>query len=73
VKSGQTKEISQRVESYASLPSLDSTISFGVPIVVTQFEHYIQEEEATNDVIEDLKLKGQVPDSITVHKPKRNT
>ena len=53
VESGQTKGISQRVDSDASSPYLDSTLSFGVPTVVTQFERYVQEEEDIDDVIED--------------------
>ena len=45
VKSGQTKGISQRVESDTSSPSPDSTVLFGVPTVVTQFGHYVQEKK----------------------------
>jgi len=72
LESGQTEGISQRVESDASSPSPDSTVSSGVPTIMTQFEHHVQEKEDTNDVIEDPELKGQVPDSIAAHKPKRN-
>ena len=36
VESGQTEGISQKVESDASSPSSGSTVSFGVPTVVTQ-------------------------------------
>ena len=72
VESGQTKETSQRMESDSSSPSSDSTVSFGVPTVVTQFECHVQKEEVTDDVIEDSEPEGQVPDSIAAHKPKRN-
>jgi len=73
VESDQTKGISQRVESDASSPSPDSIVSFGVPIIVTQFEHHVQEVEDTDDVIEnpDPEPEGQVPDSIAAHKPKK--
>ena len=71
VESGQTKGISQRVESDASSPSPDRTISFGVPTVVTQFERHVQEKEDTDDVIEDPEPEGQVSDSIATHKPKK--
>jgi len=72
VQSGQSKKISQRVESDASSPSPDSTISFRVPNVMTQYKRHVQEEEDTDDVIEDSELEGQVPDSMVAHKPKRN-
>ena len=42
-----------------------------MPTIVTQFEHHVQEEANTNDVIEDPKPEDQVPDSIAAHKPKR--
>ena len=72
VESGQTKGISQRVESDASSPSSDSIVSFGVPTIVTQLERHVQEEEDTDDVIEGPEPEGQVQDSIAAHKPKRN-
>jgi len=72
VESGQTKRISPRVDSDASSLSSDINILLGVPAVVTQFEHHVQEEANTNDVIEDPKPEDQVPDSIAAHKPKRN-
>jgi len=50
----------------------NSTVSFGVPTVVTQFERHVQEDEHTDDMIEDPKPEGQVSDSIAAHKPKRN-
>jgi len=64
--------ISQLVESDASPPSPDSYVSFRVPSVMIQYEHYVQEEEDTKDVIEDPESEGQVQDSIALHKPKRN-
>ena len=48
-----------------------TTVSFGVPTIMTQFEHHVQEED-TCDVIEDPEPEGQVPHSIVAHKPKRN-
>ena len=72
MESGQTKGISQRMESDASSPSPDSTVSFGVPTIVTQFKRHVQEEKDTDDVIEDLEQEGQVTDSTATHKPKRN-
>jgi len=59
------------VESDACSPFLDNIVSLEVSTVVTQFERHVQEEEDTDDVIEDPKLEGQVPDSIAAHKPKR--
>ena len=70
VESSKTKGISQCVESDASSPFSDSTASFGMPTVVTQFEHHVQEEEDTDDVIEDPEPEGQVQDSIATQKPK---
>ena len=68
---GQTKGISQWVER--SLPSPDSTVSFRLSSIMTQYMHYLQEEdEDTDDVIEDLEPKGQVQDSIATHNPERN-
>jgi len=46
------------VKSDASSPSLDSTVSFGMPTVVTQYERHVQEEKDTDDVIEDPKPEG---------------
>ena len=57
------------METDASSPSPDRIVSFGVPTVVTQFERHAQEKEDTDNVIEDSAPKGQVPDSIIVHKP----
>ena len=71
VKSGQTKRISQRVESDTSSPSPDSTVSFKVLTVLTHYERYVQEEEDTDDVIEDPDPDGQIPNSIATHKPKK--
>ena len=71
-ESGQTSEISQRMESDASPPSLDSFVSFKVSSVVTKYGHHVQEVEDTHDVIEDQEPEGQVKDSIVAHKPKRN-
>ena len=59
------------MESDASLPSPDSSVSFRVPSFVTQYEHHVQEEEDTEDVVEDQEPEGQVLDSIAAHKPKR--
>ena len=70
MESDQTSEISQRVESDASPPSPDSSVSFRVPSVVTQYGHRVQEED-TEDVIEDQEPEGQVQDSIAAHKPKK--
>jgi len=39
---------------------------------VTQYENHAREEKDIDDVIEDPEPKGQVGDSIVVHKPKRN-
>jgi len=72
VKSGQTKRISQRVESDTSSPSPDSTVSFKVLTILTHYERYVQEEEDTDDVIEDPEPEGQISDSIAAYKPKRN-
>jgi len=69
VESGQTKGISQRVESDASPPSPDSFVSFRMRFVVTQYKHHVHEEEDTEDIIEDPKPKGQFKDSIAAHKP----
>ena len=62
-ESDQTKGILQRVESDASSPSPDSSVLFNVSFVVTQYEHHVQEEEDTDDVIEDSEPEGQVQDS----------
>ena len=59
------------MESNASPSSPDSFVSFRVPSVVTQYEHRVQEEEDTEDVVEDNEPEGQVQDSIATHKPKR--
>jgi len=72
VKSGQTKRISQRVESDASPSSPNSSISFRVPSVVTQYEHQVQKERETKDVNKDPEPEGPVQDSIAAHKPKKN-
>ena len=72
MESGQTSEISQRMESDASPPSPNSSESFRMPSFVIQYEHYVQEVKDTEDVIEDQEPKDQVQDSIVVHKPKRN-
>ena len=45
VESSQTSEISQQGESDVSSSSPDSSISFRIPSVVTQYEHYVQEVE----------------------------
>ena len=45
---------------------------FRVSSVVTEYEHHVQEEEYTDDMIEDPEPEGQLPDSIAAHKPKRN-
>ena len=58
--SGQTKRISQRVESDTSPPSPYCFVSFRVSFVVTQYEHHVHEEGDTEDVIEDSKPEGQV-------------
>jgi len=60
------------VKRDASSPSPDSTVSFRVLIVVTQYEHHVQEEKDIDDVIKDPNPEGQVPDSIATRKPKRN-
>ena len=44
------------MERYAYSASLDSFVSFRVPFVVIQYEHYVEKEEDTEDVILDLKL-----------------
>ena len=69
--SGQTKKISQRVESDASPTSPNSSICFGVPSAVTQYENYVQEEEHIEDIIVNSEPEGQVQDSIVAHKSKR--
>ena len=53
VESSQAKGISQQVERDASSPSLDSSVSFRVSIVITHYEHHVQNEKDTKDVIED--------------------
>ena len=60
------------MERDASLPSLDSPVSFRLSSVMTQYEHHVQEEEDIEDEIEDLEPEGQVQDSIAAHKPKKN-
>ena len=60
------------MESDASSPSPDSTVLFGVPTVVTQYERHVQEKKVKDDVIEDPEPEGQVSDLIAAHKPKRN-
>ena len=42
-------------------------LSFRMPTVVTQYEHHVQEEKDTDDVIEDPEPKVQVPDSIAAY------
>jgi len=71
VESDQTKGMSQRVESDASSPSPNSTVSFGELTIVTQFEHHVQEEDDTDDVIDGPRPEGHVSDSIVAHKPKK--
>ena len=61
------------MESDASPPSPNSSVSFRVPLAVTQYEHRVQEEEDTEDVVEDQEPEGQIQDSIAAHKPKRTT
>ena len=58
MESDQTREISQWMESDASPPSPDGSISFRVSYVVTQYEHHVQEKKDTKDVVEDLELEG---------------
>jgi len=70
VERGQTKGIPQWVEKNASSSSPDSTVSFRVLSIVAQYEHHVQEEEDTDDVIENPNVEGQVQDSIAVHSPK---
>jgi len=41
------------VERGASSPSPDSSVSFSMSSVVTLYEHHVQENEDTDDVIED--------------------
>ena len=53
MESGQTKGISQWVERDASSPSPDNIVSFRVSSIVTQYEHHVQVEEDTDNVIED--------------------
>jgi len=49
------------VENDASPPSLDSSVSFWVTSIVTQYEHQAHKEEDTEDVlIEDPKPDSQV-------------
>jgi len=72
VERGQTKGILQWVERDASSLSPDSTVSFSVSFIVTQYEHYVQEEKDIDNVIEDPEPEGQVQDSIATHKLKRN-
>jgi len=43
-----------------------------VPSVVTQYEHQVQKERETEDVIKDPEPEGPVQDSIAAHKPKKN-
>ena len=60
VENGQIKGTSQRVENDASSPSPDSSVSFRVSSVVTQYRHHVQEEKDIEDLIEDLELEGKV-------------
>ena len=75
VESSQVKGISQRVENDAFSLSPDSSISFRVPSIVTQYKQYkhqVYEEEDIEDVlIEDPEPEGQVQNSIAAHKLKR--
>jgi len=38
---------------------------------VTQHEHYVLDEEDTEEVVENQEPEGQVKESIAAHKPKR--
>jgi len=60
------------VERGASSPSPDSSVSFRMSSVVTLYEHHVQENEDTEDVIEDPEPEGQIQDYIVAHKSKRN-
>jgi len=71
VERGQAKGISQWVERDESSPSSNSTVSFKMSSVVTEYEHHVQEEDI-DDVIEDPEPEDKVHDSIATHKPKRN-
>jgi len=67
-----TKEVSQQVESDATSPSLERTVSLEIIPTVTLGSNQIAEQDADND--EDQgQLMGDVHESVAVGRPRRNS
>ena len=67
VESEKTNRISQQVESDATLPFLDSSVSFDITPEVTQDGDHVANEDADDE--DQGKVMGDVQDSITLKEP----
>jgi len=65
VESEKTDMISQQVESEATPPSPDSSVSFEIILEVTQGENHVTDEDADDDKDQE-HVMGDVQDSFAV-------
>ena len=68
----KAKEVSQQVESDATSPSLERSVSLEIILKVTQGSDQVAEQDADDD--EDQgQVMSDVHESVTVGRPRRNT
>ena len=67
-----TKGISQQVESYATSPSLERSVSLDIIPKVTQGSDYVPEQDADDDDEDQRQVMGDVHESIAIERPRRN-
>ena len=72
VKSKKTNKISQQVESEATPPSPDSSVSFEITPEVTQGDDHVADEDA-NDEKGQGHVMGDVQNSLQLKEPKKFT